>query len=167
MIQYLSQQLMQIVWRVGALLKGMAQPPAIQPPSQGEEKKQLKGKESRVTNFIFCVAHGVVSQDDVAGCFDYYAGLAEKLDERQNSAIDVGMDDFQVKVGDMNKAQAGSVLVFTVSYGQYACLCAGEDFVVSLLLATLKSPFLLLACVTICVVTNFLYDFLVFPCAGP
>jgi hypothetical protein len=38
------------------------------------------------------------SQDDVAGCFDYYAGLAEKLDERQYTPIDVGMDDFQVKV---------------------------------------------------------------------
>lgn len=39
------------------------------------------------------------SQDDVAGCFDYYAGLAEKLDGRQNSALDVGSEDFQVKVG--------------------------------------------------------------------
>ncbi len=39
-------------------------------------------------------------QDDVAGCFDYYAGLAEKLDSRQNTAIDVGMDDFSVKVRD-------------------------------------------------------------------
>mmetsp|Transcript_13639 Transcript_13639/g.29251 ORF Transcript_13639/g.29251 Transcript_13639/m.29251 type:complete len:498 (-) Transcript_13639:438-1931(-) len=36
--------------------------------------------------------------DDVAGCFDYYAGLAEKLDERQDSPIDVGMADFEVKV---------------------------------------------------------------------
>lgn len=36
--------------------------------------------------------------DDVAGCFEYYAGLAEKLDERQNSPIDVGMDDFRVRV---------------------------------------------------------------------
>jgi betaine-aldehyde dehydrogenase len=36
--------------------------------------------------------------DDVAGCFDYYAGLAEKLDERQYSPIDVGMDEFRVAV---------------------------------------------------------------------
>ncbi|GFH19336.1 aldedh domain-containing protein [Haematococcus lacustris] len=36
--------------------------------------------------------------DDVAGCFDYYAGLAEQLDKRQGTAIDVGSDDFQVKV---------------------------------------------------------------------
>eukprot|EP00882_Tetradesmus_deserticola_P018780 GHRQ01020168.1.p1 GENE.GHRQ01020168.1~~GHRQ01020168.1.p1 ORF type:complete len:184 (-),score=44.05 GHRQ01020168.1:481-1032(-) len=37
-------------------------------------------------------------QDDVAGCFDYYADLAEKLDARQYSAIDVGMEEFSVKV---------------------------------------------------------------------
>lgn len=37
-------------------------------------------------------------QDDVAGCFDYYAGLAEQLDARQYSPIDVGMDEFSVKV---------------------------------------------------------------------
>jgi acyl-CoA reductase-like NAD-dependent aldehyde dehydrogenase len=37
-------------------------------------------------------------QDDVAGCFDYYAELAEKLDARQYSAIDVGMEEFSVKV---------------------------------------------------------------------
>lgn len=38
-------------------------------------------------------------QDDVATCFDYYAGLAEKLDERQYSPVDVGMEEFSVKVG--------------------------------------------------------------------
>jgi betaine-aldehyde dehydrogenase len=38
------------------------------------------------------------AQDDVAGCFDYYAGLAEKLDERQYSPIDVGMEEFRVAV---------------------------------------------------------------------
>ncbi|KAI8466083.1 MAG: betaine aldehyde dehydrogenase [Monoraphidium minutum] len=36
--------------------------------------------------------------DDVASCFDYYAGLAEKLDERQGTPIDVGMAEFSVKV---------------------------------------------------------------------
>lgn len=36
--------------------------------------------------------------DDVAGCFDYYAGLAEQLDARQYSPIDVGMQEFSVKV---------------------------------------------------------------------
>lgn len=34
----------------------------------------------------------------MAGCFDYYAGLAEKLDERQGTPIDVGMEEFSVKV---------------------------------------------------------------------
>lgn len=40
----------------------------------------------------------LVLQDDVAGCFDYYAGLAEQLDEQQYSPIDVGMDEFRVAV---------------------------------------------------------------------
>lgn len=35
----------------------------------------------------------------MAGCFEYYAGLAEKLDERQYTPVDVGMEDFSVKVG--------------------------------------------------------------------
>ncbi len=34
----------------------------------------------------------------MASCFDYYAGLAEKLDERQGTPIDVGMEEFKVKV---------------------------------------------------------------------
>lgn len=37
-------------------------------------------------------------QDDVATCFDYYAGLAEKLDEGQYTTVDVGMEEFSVKV---------------------------------------------------------------------
>lgn len=36
--------------------------------------------------------------DDVAGCFDYYAGLAEALDGRQYSPVDVGMEEFRVAV---------------------------------------------------------------------
>eukprot|EP01024_Parvocaulis_polyphysoides_P053256 TRINITY_DN5298_c3_g1_i1.p1 TRINITY_DN5298_c3_g1~~TRINITY_DN5298_c3_g1_i1.p1 ORF type:complete len:508 (-),score=98.03 TRINITY_DN5298_c3_g1_i1:397-1920(-) len=36
--------------------------------------------------------------DDVAGCFEYYADLAEKLDTQQNEQIDVGMDEFKSKV---------------------------------------------------------------------
>ena len=38
------------------------------------------------------------AQDDVAACFDYYAGKAEDLDARQGSPIDVGHPDFDVKV---------------------------------------------------------------------
>jgi betaine-aldehyde dehydrogenase len=34
----------------------------------------------------------------VATCFDYYAGLAEQLDEKQYTPIDVGMEEFSVKV---------------------------------------------------------------------
>ncbi|KAI7837126.1 hypothetical protein COHA_009045 [Chlorella ohadii] len=33
--------------------------------------------------------------DDVAGCFDYYAGLAEQLDGRQYEGVDLGSDDFR------------------------------------------------------------------------
>ncbi|KAG2493100.1 hypothetical protein HYH03_008763 [Edaphochlamys debaryana] len=38
--------------------------------------------------------------DDVATCFDYYAGQAEALDARNASAppIDVGMKEFEVRV---------------------------------------------------------------------
>lgn len=36
--------------------------------------------------------------DDVAGCFDYYAGLADKLDGRQYQEVDIGMPDFETKV---------------------------------------------------------------------
>lgn len=32
--------------------------------------------------------------DDVSGCLEYYAGLAEALDKRQSSAVDVGDADF-------------------------------------------------------------------------
>jgi hypothetical protein len=49
-------------------------------------------------HFICLVALRPWLQDDVAGCFDYYAELAEKLDARQYSAIDVGMEEFSVKV---------------------------------------------------------------------
>lgn len=37
---------------------------------------------------------GVV-QDDVAGCFDYYADLAEGLDAKQKAPVDVPMDTFK------------------------------------------------------------------------
>ncbi|KAE9601451.1 putative oxidoreductase [Lupinus albus] len=33
--------------------------------------------------------------DDVAGCFDYYADLAEKLDEKQKTPVSVPMDTFR------------------------------------------------------------------------
>uniref|UniRef100_A0A7S0WPS2 Aldehyde dehydrogenase domain-containing protein n=1 Tax=Chlamydomonas leiostraca TaxID=1034604 RepID=A0A7S0WPS2_9CHLO len=36
--------------------------------------------------------------DDVAACFDYYAGLAEGLDAKKETPLDVGSADFSVKV---------------------------------------------------------------------
>ncbi|KAL3695145.1 hypothetical protein R1sor_008796 [Riccia sorocarpa] len=36
--------------------------------------------------------------DDVSGCFDYYADLAEKLDEKQYSPIEVPMEQFKSSV---------------------------------------------------------------------
>lgn len=34
-------------------------------------------------------------QDDVAGCFEYYADLAEKLDESQDSPVALPMEEFK------------------------------------------------------------------------
>ena len=34
-------------------------------------------------------------QDDVAGCFEYYADLAEKLDKRQGQALQLPMEEFK------------------------------------------------------------------------
>ncbi|KAK9865472.1 hypothetical protein WJX84_008164 [Apatococcus fuscideae] len=36
--------------------------------------------------------------DDAAGCFEYYADLAEKLDKKQWSPVDVGMDEFKTEI---------------------------------------------------------------------
>ena len=50
-------------------------------------------------------------QDDVATCFDYYAGLAEKLDGQQMAEpIDVGMAEFDVRV---RKEALGVVALIT------------------------------------------------------
>ena len=51
-------------------------------------------------------------QDDVAACFDYYAGLAEKLDTRQGMPVDVGHADFEVCTrggGQLGQGGSGSV----------------------------------------------------------
>lgn len=37
-------------------------------------------------------------QDDVSGCFEYYADLAEKLDERQYSPIELPMEQFKSSI---------------------------------------------------------------------
>lgn len=36
--------------------------------------------------------------DDVAGCFEYYAGLAEDLDKQQNASVDLPMDTFKCHI---------------------------------------------------------------------
>lgn len=44
------------------------------------------------------VAEAEWDMDDVAGCFEYYAGLAEGLDGRQGEAVDLGSDDFECRL---------------------------------------------------------------------
>lgn len=39
-----------------------------------------------------------IVQDDVAGCFDYYADLAEGLDAKQKAPVSVPMDTFKSHV---------------------------------------------------------------------
>lgn len=34
-------------------------------------------------------------QDDVAGCFEYYADLAEKLDKSQDTPVELPMEEFK------------------------------------------------------------------------
>lgn len=36
-----------------------------------------------------------VIQDDVAGCFEYYADLAEALDKKQRTAVSIPMETFK------------------------------------------------------------------------
>eukprot|EP00270_Netrium_digitus_P005880 TRINITY_DN1790_c0_g1_i1.p1 TRINITY_DN1790_c0_g1~~TRINITY_DN1790_c0_g1_i1.p1 ORF type:complete len:461 (+),score=142.51 TRINITY_DN1790_c0_g1_i1:204-1385(+) len=36
--------------------------------------------------------------DDVAGCFDYYAGLAEELDKKQDSPLNLPLETFECKI---------------------------------------------------------------------
>lgn len=38
------------------------------------------------------------AQDDVAGCFDYYADLAERLDARQYEHVELPDDSFDTKI---------------------------------------------------------------------
>ncbi len=39
-----------------------------------------------------------LQQDDVAGCFEYYAELAENLDKRQGEPLQLPMDEFKGKI---------------------------------------------------------------------
>lgn len=40
----------------------------------------------------------VIVQDDVVGCFDYYADLAEALDAKRNTPVSIPMDTFKIYV---------------------------------------------------------------------
>jgi hypothetical protein len=44
------------------------------------------------------IAESEWDMDDVAGCFEYYAGLAEALDGRQGEGVDLGSDDFACRL---------------------------------------------------------------------
>lgn len=48
--------------------------------------------------------------DDVSGCLEYYAGLAEALDKKQGKAVEVGDDDFR---GQLRYEAAGVVAAVT------------------------------------------------------
>ena len=47
-------------------------------------------------------------QDDVAGCFDFHADMAEKLDKRQYSPVDVGMARIQMQCATRTNRRGGS-----------------------------------------------------------
>ncbi|KAL9275695.1 Betaine aldehyde dehydrogenase, chloroplastic-like protein, partial [Drosera capensis] len=49
--------------------------------------------DTRIPNFFRRVI-----QDDVAACFEYYAGLAEALDAKQKAPIDLPMDTFKCHI---------------------------------------------------------------------
>ncbi|KAL2632490.1 hypothetical protein R1flu_003969 [Riccia fluitans] len=58
-------------------------------------------KELAVLETIDCgkpIDESEWDMDDVSGCFEYYADLAEKLDERQYSPIEVPMEQFKSSV---------------------------------------------------------------------
>ena len=49
-------------------------------------------------------------QDDVAGCFEYYAELAEKLDTRQGQPLQLPMEEFK---GAIRREPFGVVALIT------------------------------------------------------
>lgn len=58
-----------------------------------ERKEVLARLES--TNMGKPIAEAQWDMDDVAGCFEYYAGLAEELDARQGEAVALPMEEFR------------------------------------------------------------------------
>lgn len=49
-------------------------------------------------------------QDDVAGCFEFYADLAEQLDKRQGEALALPMEEFK---GAIRREPMGVVALIT------------------------------------------------------
>jgi betaine-aldehyde dehydrogenase len=66
-------------------------------------------------------SHRPPPQDDVATCFEYYAGLAEELDAKQGSPIDVGMAEFEVRV--MREPLGVVGLITPWNYREYCGRC--------------------------------------------
>lgn len=60
-----------------------------------------------------------VIQDDVAGCFEYYADLAEGLDAKQKAPLSLPMDTFK---GYVLKEPIGVVGLITPWYCCYLVL---------------------------------------------
>lgn len=54
-----------------------------------------------VGEIVMCILSNVlvhVTQDDVAGCFEYYADLAEALDRKQKAPVSVPLQTFKSHV---------------------------------------------------------------------
>lgn len=68
-------------------------------------------------------------QDDVAGCFEYYADLADKLDKRQGQALQLPMEEFK---GAIRREPLGVVGLITP--WNYPMLMAAVGF------SSLKCP---------------------------
>jgi len=62
--------------------------------------------------------------DDVAACFEYYAGLAEKLDEKQGTPVDVGDARFKASMYYDAVGVVGAIVPFNYPLLMCAWKCA-------------------------------------------
>jgi hypothetical protein len=87
----------------------------------------------------------LVVQDDVAGCFEYYADLAEGLDTKQKAPVSLPMETFKSFV---LKEPLGVVALITPWYLMHHCvihLCLFLSFLCNVYLLVIKI-FLAWAC---------------------